>query len=124
MSKNTIHAAGTQEQRIEHWIAQLEEQARLLLSDIDIEEINHKERLNLALKMMSQIQHFLAMQQKTAVSPPGNNHVNIMLENLMRQMRGEDNHQPPELPIAFADNLEDSPEDNPDEDWDEESDVW
>jgi hypothetical protein len=119
LSKNkTIQtAAGTQEQRIEHWISQLEEQTQLLLSDIDIEEINHKERLNLALKMMSQIQHFLAMQQKTSVSPsPASNSVNVMLDNLMRQMRGENSDHPSDVPIAFIDEAEDASR--------EEDDLW
>jgi hypothetical protein len=99
MIKKEISGTGTQEQRIEHWISQLEEQARLLLRDIDIEEINHKERISLALKMMNQIQHFLSMQQRTEVSTPANNNVNIMLQNLMQQMRGEEDTPLP-LPIA------------------------
>lgn len=102
MSRQDIQAKDAQEQRIEHWISQLEAQAQLLLSDIDIEEINHKERLNLALKMMSQIQHFLVIQQKTNVSvPSAGNSVNAMLDNLMRQMRGEDQVPAPVIPIAF-----------------------
>jgi hypothetical protein len=99
MIKKEISGTDTQEQRIEHWISQLEEQARLLLRDIDIEEINHKERISLALKMMSQIQHFLSMQQKTEASTPANNNVNIMLQNLMQQMRGEEDTPLP-LPLA------------------------
>jgi hypothetical protein len=111
MSKKEIirAATSTQEQRIEHWISQLEEQTRLLLRDIDIEEINHKERLGLALKMMSQIQHFVSMQQKTEVTTPANNNVNIMLHNLMQQMRGEEDTSAI-LPIAthseFVDGLD------------------
>jgi hypothetical protein len=122
MSRQDIQAKDAQEQRIEHWISQLEAQAQLLLSDIDIEEINHKERLNLALKMMSQIQHFLVIQQKTHVSvPAAGNSVNAMLDNLMRQMRGEDQAPSQGLPIAFN---EDEVVDALDADADEELAGW
>jgi hypothetical protein len=106
MIKKETHVAGTQEQRIEHWISQLEEQARLLLRDIDIEEINHKERLSLALKMMSQIQHFVSMQQRTEVSAPANNNVDIMLHNLMQQMRGEEDTPAPLLIANYSESTD------------------
>lgn len=123
MSRNDTHDAGTQEQRVEHWISQLEAQTQLLLSEIDIEEISHKERLNLALKMMSQLQHFLAMQQKISVNVPASNNVNIVLENLMRQMRGEDDEQTPELPIVYEAAASTVNEDE-EERGDEESSGW
>lgn len=119
MSKNDAYVAGTQEQRVEHWISQLEAQTQLLLSDIDIEEISHKERLNLALKMMSQLQHFLAMQQRISMNVPANNNVNAMLDNLMRQMRGEANEQVGEAPIVYTEVIGTSDKgENEDEDGD------
>ncbi|GCF11213.1 hypothetical protein [Dictyobacter arantiisoli] len=90
MSSNEIFAVHAPEQRIEHWITQLEAQAQLLLSDIDVEEINQKERLALALKIVNQIQRFLTIQQKLEAPAPTSNTVNILLQNLMRRMRGED----------------------------------
>ncbi|GCE07368.1 hypothetical protein [Dictyobacter aurantiacus] len=77
------------EQRIEHWIGQLEEQTRDLLAGLALDELSQKERLGFALKMLSQIQHFLTIRQKLETPPAGSGNVQIWLQNLTRQMRGE-----------------------------------
>ncbi|GCE28806.1 hypothetical protein KDA_42900 [Dictyobacter alpinus] len=76
-------------QQVERWVQRLEEQAYSLLLDIDIEELSQKERLNFALKIISQIQHFLTLRQKLDTPDVPTNNVQIMLQNLTRQMRGE-----------------------------------
>ncbi|GCE21614.1 hypothetical protein [Dictyobacter kobayashii] len=60
-----------------------------MLADLDIEELSQKERLNFALKILGQIQHFLTIKQKLASPPAAANNVQIWLQNLMQQMRGE-----------------------------------
>ncbi|GLV60767.1 hypothetical protein KDH_75860 [Dictyobacter sp. S3.2.2.5] len=80
---------GGAEQRIEHWVGQLEEQTRDLLAGIDLDELSQKERLGFALKMLSQIQHFLTIRQKLETPPAATGNVQIWLQTLMQQMRGE-----------------------------------
>lgn len=92
MNKNETNLTTAQNLRLEHWLTQLEEQTHLLLEDIDLEELSSKDRVSLALKMLSQIQHFLTIQQKSAAPAvsAANNQVNILLQDLRRRMRGED----------------------------------
>ncbi|GHO85791.1 hypothetical protein [Dictyobacter formicarum] len=77
------------EQRIEQWVTRLEGQVQHLLEELDIEELSQKERLGFALKMLSQIQHFLSIKQKLDAPPAASSNVQIWLQNLMQQMRGE-----------------------------------
>lgn len=80
-----------QQQRISAWITRLEQQATELVEGTDIDELSAKERLDLALKVMQQLQRFITLRQQleAASQPPAQASTSHMISDLMRQMRGE-----------------------------------
>jgi predicted nucleic acid-binding Zn-ribbon protein len=79
------------QERINAWIERLEHKAHALVESTDIEELSAKERLDLALKVMQQIQRFVTLRQQleAIIQPDEATESQDMISNLMRQMRGE-----------------------------------
>jgi ribosomal protein L17 len=75
--------------RIDEWIAVLEQKAKRLLDDleIDAEEMKPKERLDAAVKLVTLAQRYMVLRQQreTGAAPSRN----TILLTLMKQMRGE-----------------------------------
>lgn len=80
-----------QQQRINTWIERLEQQANDLIAGVALDELSAKERVDLAVKIMGQLQRFLALRQQAeqAASPAPAANTQVLIANLMRQMRGE-----------------------------------
>jgi hypothetical protein len=86
------------QERVTHWIQQLEAQAMALFADVQIEDLSTKERIDLGLKVMTQLQRFVSLGQQLEVGTQSNR-TSAALATLMRQMRGEEapaNAPPPE----------------------------
>lgn len=81
-----------QQQRINTWIERLELQATSLITGTNIDELSAKERVDLAIKVMNQLQRFIALRQQIEVaSQPAAATASdgALITDLMRQMRGE-----------------------------------